>query len=318
LIQSTKVAPDTSNTDIAAQIALWRDREAKHDKKRGVYAFQALTVKCFLDVAAPDLIIDDYITANAPAQSQPKSQLQSPAKAQSKIASQSQPQRSVATESKPSVASAAVAEPVLQRQESVDREKKECVDEPLSAMSAEVLQWKRKALEYDDLFQFTRKTLAQRDELSQRWKAEEQRTRAMEKRIHELKAQKREALKEWNSLRNANANTQTQNENEQTEEKVKVDEDEEKREVLEDGDDEDGVSLSSVRWMEERRAMMAEMDALEKKTKEGLVDAKDTLQITPVHLLIALLIMIVAYAAGAWNGSGNCAAEIADNAKIEM
>merc|ERR1712129_686282 len=129
----------------------------------------------------------------------------------------------------------------------------------------------------------------------------------MEKRIVELKAQKREALRECNRLQRTESN--------ENEEKVK-NEDEEKKEVLDDEDDD------SVRWATERKAMMAEMDALDAKTKENVQEASQgTFQITPVHLLIALLIMLFAYTAGAWNGNANdhCIDVSADEAqKIEM
>merc|ERR1719295_237841 len=65
----------------------------------------------------------------------------------------------------------------------------------------EVEQWKRKAMEYDELFKFTRKTLAQRDELNQRWKHEQEKARRFEKLNRELKEEKKRILAEYTRIR---------------------------------------------------------------------------------------------------------------------
>merc|ERR1719295_25217 len=66
----------------------------------------------------------------------------------------------------------------------------------------EVEQWKRKAMEYDELFKFTRKTLAQRDELNQRWKHEQEKARKYESLSREMREEKKKILAQYTQLRN--------------------------------------------------------------------------------------------------------------------
>merc|ERR1712039_684918 len=63
-------------------------------------------------------------------------------------------------------------------------------------------QWKRKAFEYDELFQFTRKTLVQRDELTARWKAETDKNRALQRLNKQMVEEKKHLLNEYNKQRN--------------------------------------------------------------------------------------------------------------------
>merc|ERR1719295_584001 len=66
----------------------------------------------------------------------------------------------------------------------------------------EVEQWKRKAMEYDELFKFTRKTLAQRDELNQRWKHEQEKSSRFERLNREMREEKKRILAEYTRFRN--------------------------------------------------------------------------------------------------------------------
>merc|ERR1712228_1117043 len=70
LIQATKIDPQT---DIADLPKLWKDRESKHDKKRGVYAYQSVTIKCFLNVETkPINVIHDYVSSESTVESPSK------------------------------------------------------------------------------------------------------------------------------------------------------------------------------------------------------------------------------------------------------
>merc|ERR1719297_533049 len=74
--------------------------------------------------------------------------------------------------------------------------------ETLQYNAQTVEQWRRKAQEYDELFQFTRKTLAQRDELNVRWKAETEKSRALQKLNQEMIDEKKQILSEFTKRQN--------------------------------------------------------------------------------------------------------------------
>ena len=97
----------------------WKDRESKHDKKRGVYAYQAVTIKCFLNIDLKSIneekddeprktvnIIEDYVSSESTTLDSPSKGLLSNIESKPTITndtpSQPPPKPEPTTSSKPS------------------------------------------------------------------------------------------------------------------------------------------------------------------------------------------------------------------------
>jgi len=238
LIQATKVAVDTNEAQLND---IWKDRESKHDKKRSQFAYHALTIKCHIKMdkrsieeapqSAADQkkvnFIDDYVEVASPSKSPSKAAID---KQPTEIATQS-PQKP------PPSASLATASAAINQQNenetdnavnTVDAEETVATKQgpPISSTvtaskptptpptdsgnnnntpsfnQKTVEQWRRKAQEYDELFQFTRKTLAQRDELKNLWQKEQKKADDLERRNRALQDEKEHIMSEYNKYRN--------------------------------------------------------------------------------------------------------------------
>eukprot|EP00485_Elphidium_margaritaceum_P018656 CAMPEP_0202727200 /NCGR_PEP_ID=MMETSP1385-20130828/185003_1 /ASSEMBLY_ACC=CAM_ASM_000861 /TAXON_ID=933848 /ORGANISM="Elphidium margaritaceum" /LENGTH=472 /DNA_ID=CAMNT_0049393439 /DNA_START=12 /DNA_END=1430 /DNA_ORIENTATION=- len=363
LIQATKIDGDANKDDLSQ---LWKERESKHDKKRNIHAYQAVTIKCFLSVAKQSVssdatkpsdslnIIDNYVcesdhgsasksVMNATVDSTAKSE--APSEAHS-VALTAEPMQnymdslkscavdSTAKSEAPSEAHsvALTAEPMQNYMDSI----KSC-DEKDSTASASnrtavvtdtaskatsdnaainitsssaptaaadstydaktIEQWKRKALEYDELFQFTRKTLAQRDELNTRWKAEREKYRTLQKVNEELTEEKKHLLREYNEFRNdMKRNLETQDN----------DADDDKDNGLEDAaaaaseTEEKCDTLPSETRQARADEIMREMQEIDKKAEQN---SKIGFVVSLPHLLILLVLVYIAFQVGAWYGA---------------
>merc|ERR1712228_1089292 len=254
LIQATKIDPQT---DIADLPKLWKDRESKHDKKRGVYAYQSVTIKCFLNVETkPINVIHDYVSSESTAESPSK-----------ELKNETKKSKNCET-AKSEIESIEISDPSKAKQEEKKIDKQSNDSIPASVKvgseynSQTVEQWRRKALEYDELFQFTRKTLAQRDELSARWKAETDKTRALQKMNDGMVEEKKRILSEYNKHRN---------------------EDDEKKEEFDDDN------------MLRRQDTIREMEEFE---QESAKRSQGGYTISIIHIIITLLLMYASFQIG--------------------
>ena len=132
-------------------------------------------------------------------------------------------------------------------------------------------QWKRKAFEYDELFQFTRKTLAQRDELSARWKAETDKTRALQKLNQEMVEEKKHILSEYNKHRN-----------EKKDDGDEKDEDDERKESIDDN-------------LLQRQDTIRELEEFE---REAAAKSQGGYTISVIHIIVTLLLMYASFEIG--------------------
>eukprot|EP00486_Rosalina_sp_Unknown_P004761 CAMPEP_0201570030 /NCGR_PEP_ID=MMETSP0190_2-20130828/12084_1 /ASSEMBLY_ACC=CAM_ASM_000263 /TAXON_ID=37353 /ORGANISM="Rosalina sp." /LENGTH=485 /DNA_ID=CAMNT_0047993111 /DNA_START=32 /DNA_END=1489 /DNA_ORIENTATION=- len=321
LIQATKVNPSTQDADLPQ---LWKDRESKHDKKRGVYAYQAVTIKCFLNIEEqkendnarkPLNIIEDYVSSEST--ESPSKQMNiapslpsQPTKAKSNSSSNESSQPETKTEVEQSEAATSKAAAKAKVIESIanaeDGDNKKTTENETQSQSqsksisggsetaqynsSTVEQWRRKAQEYDELFQFTRKTLAQRDELNGRWKAEQEKTRALQKLNRELKEEKKHILSDYNQYRNTvkDDNDDTIN-NAERNDNYNEDE-EEKRETIEDKQTRDRIKRER-----EKEESIREMDEIDRKAEKN---SQSGYTISIVHIIITILLMYVSFSMG--------------------
>jgi len=340
LIQATKVGPATTDSDLPQ---LWRDRESKHDKKRSVFAFQAVTIKCYLDVTVGPLtpsgggslaetvgghregsgrraeskqnekvtIIEDYVSSESTADHESPSKTAKSSGLSMETAMESNrstpiPEapsisREIAVETEQKVdprteqkvvsevmasGTAATADDDGQRPNiATDSALNVAADSVASHHAKEVEQWRRKAQEYDDLFQFTRKTLAQRDELNQRWKHQQEMARKFEKLNREMREEKKRILAEYTRFRN-------EVDAEDGAERPQWDDDEKRGQLPSDGDS--AESAKSKR----QRAKKASLREMEEMDEKAIRNSKAGLTVSIVHIVVTLLLMFGSYRYG--------------------
>ena len=131
--------------------------------------------------------------------------------------------------------------------------------------------------------------MAQRDELNSRWKAEQEKTRALQKLNRELKEEKKHILSEYNKYRNTvkDDNDDTIN-NAEDEDNDNYNEDEdEKREIIEDKQ-----TRERVRMEQEKDKAIAEMDEIDRKAEKN---SQSGYTISIVHIIITILLMYVSF-----------------------
>ena len=135
--------------------------------------------------------------------------------------------------------------------------------------------------------------MAQRDELNQRWKAEQEKARSLEKVNREMRAEKRHILSEYNKHRNRRSDDE--------EEEEKEDEERAKRE-------------------KERKALIEEMEDIERRAVWN--GQKELFSVSIVHVIITVLLMMAAYTAGTYSGrsqeNGDGVAPVDNEEEIEM
>ena len=123
--------------------------------------------------------------------------------------------------------------------------------------------------------------MAQRDELNQRWKHEQEKARKYESLSREMREEKKKILAQYTQLRNQRDDEDHTIENA---------EDDEKKEVLSEN-----VTKKRQRAKEESLREMEEMD------RKAIRNSKKGLVVSIVHILITVVLMMAAYQYGKWN-----------------
>eukprot|EP01084_Bolivina_argentea_P109822 196217_1 len=292
LIQATKIDPQTQPSDLPQ---LWKIRESKHNKKRGVYAYQSVTIKCFLQLAPNKsadtkknmMIIEDYVSSESTVVNSPPKTIP--------IQTKSQPIQEVEeTLQHPpneTVEETNETDDGEQNDENTDNTTVIPTAKPMNTDTAQydkkvVELWKKKAEEYDDLFQFTRKTMTQRDELKVRWKAECEKSRTVQKLNRDMKEEKKRILSEYNKYRN------TQNDSPRDEDE-EYDDEEEKHETTMDKD-----------WKMTPRQKDAEIKEMHERDQQVIKNSKSKCAVSVVYIAFTILLMYLAFIAGRRNTIG--------------
>ena len=133
--------------------------------------------------------------------------------------------------------------------------------------------------------------MAQRDELNQRWKHEQEKARKFEKLNREMREEKKRILAEFTKFRNRVDDEDTS---------IMNAEDEEKREVL--GDTLGSCLVGGNKRQKAKEASIREMEEMDQK---AIRNSREGLNVSIVHILITVLLMMAAYQYGQWNVPGN-------------
>ena len=138
--------------------------------------------------------------------------------------------------------------------------------------------------------------MAQRDELNQRWKHEQEKARKFEKLNREMKEEKKRILAEYTRFRNRVDDEDATIDNAEDGSGRGM-EDEEKKEMLSDT-----METAKSKRQRIKEESLREMEEIDRK---AMRNSKAGLTVSILHILITLLLMIAAYQYGRWTLSGD-------------